>query len=66
MKTTTMTFDSERLERLKVLIVAAGKSPATDGNVMLAASEMVQWLLQQEQAAASQPELNLVPNGKAA
>lgn len=65
MKPTTLTFDRDRIDRLHVLIVAAGKSPATDGNMMMAAAEMVDWIGRQVQAASAHPELNLV-NSKAA
>lgn len=60
MKPTTLTFDKDRIDRLHVLMVAAGKSPATDGNMMMAASEMIDWISRQIQQAAAQPELNLV------
>lgn len=47
MQTVTITFDAQRLEHLSQLITAAGKSPATDANVMVAAAEMLQYLKQQ-------------------
>ena len=54
-------FDDDRMNRLVAMVVAAGKSPATDHNVMLAASEMLQWLKQQitvQQETVSEPKSN--------
>ena len=61
MKTFTITFDQQRLEYLSQLITAAGKSPATDANVMVAAAEMLQFLKQQitaQQETVSEPKAN--------
>ncbi len=60
MKPITITFDKERMDRVHVLLVAAGKSPNTDGNMMMAAAEMIDWLSRQVQASSAQPELSLV------
>ena len=60
MKPITLTLDKDRMDRLHVLVVAAGKSPATDGNMMMAAAEMIDWIGRQVQASTAQPELNLV------
>lgn len=61
MQTFTITFDQQRLEHLSQLITAAGKSPATDANVMVAAAEMLQFLKQQitaQQEVTPEPKSN--------
>lgn len=61
MRAFTITFDQQRLEHLSQLITAAGKSPATDANVMVAAAEMLQYLKQQiaaQQETIPEPKSN--------
>lgn len=61
MNTFKIEFDQQRLEHLSALITAAGKSPATDANVMVAAAEMLQYLKQQitaQQETVSAPKSN--------
>ena len=58
MKTHTLTFAEDRLNVLSGLIVAAGKSPATPADAMLAAAEMLTWL--QQQCAPKQDASNII------
>lgn len=55
-------LDDDRMNRLVAMVVAAGKSPATDHNVMMAASEMLSWLQGQVNAAkAASAETAVAP-----
>ena len=56
-ETYTITLDDKRLGILYQLLAAAGKSPATNAETMIAASEMLLWL-QREHEAARQDNVN--------
>ena len=44
MKTLTLIFDQQRLSALEALLIAAGKSPSTGPDGMVAAVEMLGWI----------------------
>lgn len=53
MKPFMLLIDENKLKVLDTLITAAGKSPATDGNMMLLATDALRWIkASMEQAAA--------------
>jgi hypothetical protein len=54
MKSFTITLDEQRLATLSGLILAAGKSPMTEGQGLMASAEMLQWLQNQVAKSASE------------
>lgn len=67
MKPFALLIDEQKLNALDRLITAAGKSPATDGQMMLLASQTLMWIKAEMEAAQKPVEPpKLVPNGEAA
>lgn len=56
----TLTFDTQRLNLLRGMITAAGKSPNTTPDDMISCAEMLVWIAQQEQAAKEDKPSNVI------